>query len=374
MSRKRWLRIGFALFGLAMVSLMATACGSSSSSSGTETSSGTTGGSTAASAEPSESSSSESSYAGSETKFYEPFPTPQKKAGTPFKVGYLQISGSIPLLATIESGAIEEAENLDGSVVSVDAEVDPQKQAAGFEQLLAQKVDVIVGYPVVAKALAPQLAKAEAAGIPVILTASQADPTKPLEPGIRADVSNGYDFVAYENMKALSEKEPGGKFVTMGLAAPVESLEYYVSRFKYWGEKFGLEFLGEIDTKEDDPEGYAAAANAILSKYPEATMIATYSDLAGLSTSTVVEQSGREVLIAAGNGASQADIEAVKAGHIFSIYAPPWHGFGAEMVRGAYDAVTKQGTLPERTVSPLPEEGVLVTAENADEVQPSIEG
>ncbi len=361
-------------FVLLVVALALTvaACGSSSSSDSTASGGETTGSppETATTAE-----TAESPYDGAEVKFYESFAVPQKKPGTSFKVGYLQIIGAVPILATIENGAIAEAERLGGSIISVDAELDPQKQAAGFEQLLAQNVDAIVGYPVVAKALAPQLAKAEAAGVPVITTASQADPTKPLEKGILADVSNGYDLVAYENMKALSEEEPGGKFVTMGLAAPVESLQYYVERFQYWGEQFGLEYLGRLDTKEDNPEAYAAAASAILSKYPEATMVATYSDLAGLSTSTVVQQSGRKVLIAAGNGASEADIEAVKAGAIFSVYAPPWHGFGEEMIRGAYNAVTEQGLpLPERTLSPLPEHGVLVTADNADEVEPSIEG
>ena len=67
-------------------------------------------------------------------------------------------------------------------------------------------------------------------------------------------------------MKALSEREPGASFVTMGLGAPVESLEYLVSREQHWGEEFGLEFEGTIDTKEDNPEAYADAATEIVRK------------------------------------------------------------------------------------------------------------
>lgn len=359
--------VGLALL-LLMAALSLAACGSSSSSS--------SGGSEGGEAEATSTTvATESTYEGPEAKFFEPFSAPEKKAGTPFKVGYLQVFGAIPQLATEEKGAEEAAKSLGGSIVSVDAELDIQKQAAGFEQLLAQKVDAIVGYPVVAKALAPQLAKAEAAGIPVITTSAQANPSKPLEHGIMADVSEGYDIVAYENMKALSEAEPGGGFVVMGLAAPVEALEYYAEREKYWGEKLGLKYEGELDTKEDNPEAYAAAANAILGKYPNATMIVTYNDLAGLSTSTVVQQSGRKILISGGNGGSQADIEAIKAGKMFSVYALPWRGIGEEMVRGAYDAVSKQRLpLPERTVSPLHPNGFLITAANAGEVEATIEG
>jgi ribose transport system substrate-binding protein len=371
-SHGRWGAIVAAAMMLALAVLVLSACGSSSSSS----TSSSAAEDTQSEAETTPTAAApETSYAGPEAKFFEPFPTPKEKAGTAFKVGYLQVYGAIPQLASEESGAAKAAQELGGSLVGVDAELDIQKQAAGFEQLLAQNVDAIVGAPVVAKALAPQLAKAEAAGIPVITTASQPGPDKALAKGIMADVSEGYDLMAYENMKALAAEEPGGRFVTMGLAAPVEALEYYVGRAKYWGEKFGLTYEGEIDTKEDNPEAFATAANAILGKYPEATMIVTYDDLAGLSTSTVAQQAGREVLISGGTGGSAVDIEAVKAGKLFSVYFVPWQGIGEEMVRGAYNAVSGQGLpLAERTVSPQYPDGVLVTAANADEVEPTIAG
>lgn len=356
------------ILALLLAGLMLSACGSSGDST---TDSEVAAAKSDTTAAPS-TSSEQSSYDGAENHWLTPFATPEVKPDTKFKVGYMQVYGAIPLLTTMENGAAEEVEKLGGEMISVDAELDIEQQAAGFDQFLAQGVDAIIGYPVVAKALAPQLAKAEAAGIPVVTTSSVSDVTTKVPKGIMSDVNAAYDFAAYETMKALSAEKPGASFTIMGLAAPVESLEYLAERKRYWGENFGLEFEGQIDTKEDNPEAYAAAATAIFGKYPDTQAISVYNELVASSTATVAQTSGKtDVLIMGNDGAAVEGIEAIKAGRLFSEMATPWGEIGKEMVRGAYDAVTGQGL-------PLPEKvslrGELVTADNADETEPTIEG
>jgi ribose transport system substrate-binding protein len=349
-----------------MAALVLSACGSSSDSSSSSSAENSTAAETTTGGEET-GGTAPSSYEGVDSELPSSFPKPEEKAGTSFKVGFLQIIGAIPVLATEQAGVEKEVANFGGEVIVKDAELDLQKQAAGFEQLLSQGVDAIVVYPVVPKTLLPQLEKAKAAGIPVISTDARPDPTKPLPKGYVADVEQSLDYEAYELTKALSEKEPGASFAIMGLAAPVEALQYLAARQQYWGEQFGLKYEGLVDAKQDQPAAYAAAATAILGKYPDVQAIMTYNDLAALSTYTAARTAGKELLITGAQGGDEAAVEAIAAGTLFATYSPPWEETGAEMVRGAYSEVTEQNL-------PLPEtvtlKGTLVTQENADEFEP----
>lgn len=354
-------------FCLSLVAVVVAACGSSASNS---SNSNATVSSTSSSAAESTGASESRTYSGIDSTLPARFPKPVKKSAT-FKVGFLQIEHSIPVLAAEQSGAEAEAKKLGLELIVKDANLDIEKQTAEFEQLLAQGVKAIAVYPVVPKTLAPQLAKAKAAGIPVISTDARPDISQPLPKGYTADVEQSLDYEAFELTKAVSEAKPGASFAVMGLGAPVEALQYLARRQRYWGEKFGLKYEGEIDAKQDNPAGYSAAATAILAKDPNVGAILTYVDAAALSTSSVVRSSGRTgILITGAQGGEAATIEAIKAGSIFATYSPPWAETGAEMIRGAYSEVTNQNL-------PLPEtvtlKGTLVTKANASEFTP-VEG
>ncbi|MEZ5075927.1 MAG: sugar ABC transporter substrate-binding protein [Solirubrobacterales bacterium] len=354
-----------ALGVVATVALVLTACGGSDGGGTTEESSPAT--------------ATEASESGAESEGAREYDGPQKdlpssfgepeNTGESLTFGYLQIYGSLPVLAIEQRGAEEEAENLGVKLIVKDAQLNPQTQVSQFNQMLAQGVDGIVVYPVVAESLGPSLKKAEAAGIPVVATNARPDVTKPLPAGYTASVEQTLDVEAFSMAQVLAESNPDGKFGIVGLGLPVEALKYLASRQQYWGEQFGLEYVGTTDAKQDTPAAYGPAVSELLSAAPDIEQVFTYNDVVALTASTVARSSGNPDLeIAGGSGTEEAAVEAIKAGRITMSYQMPWAETGAEMIRGAYNVATDQNV-------PLPEtvglRGVVITQANADEVEPT---
>ncbi len=353
--RRTWTLLMFGV--LASCALALGACGSgegSSSSTGTATAKPPAG--------PAE-------YTGVEKDLPASYPTPEVKPGKSLTFGFLQIYGSLPVLAIEQRGAQEQAQKLGVKLIVKDAQLNPQTQVSQFNQMLAQGVDAIVVYPVVPESLAPSLVKAKAAGIPVIATNARPNVAKPLPKGYTSDVEQMVDFEAYSMAKAMSEAKPGAKFGIVGLGLPVQSLKYLAAQQRYWGEQFGLTFVGQVDAKQDTPAAYAPAVSELLAKAPEIEQIFTYNDAVALTASTVARSSGKpDLQIAAGSGTEKAALEAIKAGRMTMSYQRPWVQTGAQMIIGAYNAATDQHL-------PLPEtvglRGKVITQENADESQPT---
>ncbi|MGD9734360.1 MAG: sugar ABC transporter substrate-binding protein [Solirubrobacterales bacterium] len=296
------------------------------------------------------------------------FPKP-KSTGEDVTIGYLQIYGALPGLAAEQKGAEKVAEELGAKVIVKDAELNPQLQVTEFKQLLAQGVDGIIVYPVVPESLAQPLKAAEAAGIPVVTKAARPDVSKPLMPGIAADLEAPIDRQAFAMAQYAAETQPGAKFGIIGNAAPVAALEYLAERQRYWGEKFGLEFVGQVDAKQDTPSGYGPAVTELIASSPDIEEVWGYNEPLALTASRTLRASGKdEVKVLSAFGASESVLEAVGNGELAMVYAAPWGKGGEELMNGIYDAVTEQHLPLPETVSPL---GETVTEENVDSVEPT---
>jgi ribose transport system substrate-binding protein len=308
-------------------------------------------------------------YSGVQKDLPRSFPMPERKPGETLTFGYLQIYGALPVLAVEQRGAAEQAEQFGVDLIVKDAQLNPQTQVSQFNQMLAQGVDAIVVYPVVPESLGPSLAKAKAAGIPVISTNARPDVSQPMPKGYTADVEQTLDHEAYSMAKAMSEAQPGAKFGIIGLALPVQALKYLAAQQKHWGEEFGLEFAGQVDAEQDTPTAYGPAVNELLSKAPDIQQIFTFNDAVALTASTVTRSSGKtDVKIASASGTEKAALEAIEAGRVEMSYQMPWAETGAQMIVGAYNAATDQNLPLTKTVGLR---GTVITKANADESQPT---
>ena len=88
----------------------------------------------------------------------------------PATVGLLMISTAAPYLAGYRKAFDAEAKRLNLSVIALDADNDPARQAAQAEDLIGKKVDVLCFWPVDAKAIVPSVRKANEAGIRLVCT------------------------------------------------------------------------------------------------------------------------------------------------------------------------------------------------------------
>lgn len=331
-----------------VVAMALTACSSDKktpAASSTGGAAGTSSATTAASSAPSATSSAASgtsiAYDGPEQNL----PTikvPTIKAGTKCKIGYQNIIASVPAQKAEQDAAGAEAKRLGCSFIAVDDMVTPTTQVNNFNQLITQKVNAIIVFPIVSSALTPSLAKAKTAGVFVLgQSAPIAASDKPI-PGYSTNALHMSDTEAYLRVKSVAAASPGANFVEMGLAAPVELLQYYATRTKYWAAKFGLHYLGQIDAANDNPAGYSAATSAIVGKYPKMQALFTFSDNSAVGASAVLQSSGKKnVLISGGDGSKNA-IDAIKAGKVFNSPQPDFLATGRLLVDAAYNLITKQ--------------------------------
>jgi ABC-type sugar transport system substrate-binding protein len=314
-----------------VAALALTACSSSTSSTSTGTPAST---GSSASSEPS--AAANIPYSGPEEN-YKTIGAPTIKAGTKCTIGYQDIIESVPAQKAEQDAAGAEAAKLGCKYIALDDQVTPTTQVNNFNQLVAQKVNAII-----AASLTPSLAKAKAAGVFVLGQSAPVAAGDPAIPGYSTNMLHMSDTEAYLRVKSIAAAKPGASFVEMGLAAPVELLQYYAARTKYWAGKFGLHYLGEIDAAQDNPGGYSQAASAILAKYPAMQVLMTFSDNSAVGAAAVVRSSGKSGILISGADGSQEAFNAIKAGTVFNSPQPDFLASGRMLVDAAYDLITKQ--------------------------------
>jgi len=154
-------------------------------------------------------------YNGPESGFPEGFPVPKKVDGKSFVVGYLDPFAAVAGLKAVQDAAQKETEALGGTFIAKDAALDPQLQVTQFNELLAQGVDVIVGYPLNPESWTASIKAANAKGVPVFVTSTPWDFTQHLLPGVVASVGQAFDMQTYEEARAVAQKKPGANFVIL---------------------------------------------------------------------------------------------------------------------------------------------------------------
>lgn len=300
-------------------------------------------------------------YDGPELKLLGAVAGPTSKTGTPFRVGFLQVNGAVGNLQAVEQAARAEVEKLGGSIIALDAQLNPQTQISQFQQLISQKVDAILVLPAVDSSLEPSLNQAKAAGIPVFSYGLPVDKSQSANPNVTASINVGFDYAAYSTMKDIATHRPGSTFAILGSALPVPTLQYIDAQVKKWGIAMGLKFVGEEDALTDDTNGFGPAANAIFAKYPQVTNIVAFNDESAVFTATQAAQRGSTSLqISCINGGEDIARQAISAGRLYSDYFMRWSDLGTNMVDAAYTTLTKQGTIPASIVL----ESAVVTKTN----------
>ncbi|MER9169368.1 sugar ABC transporter substrate-binding protein [Mesorhizobium australicum] len=103
-------------------------------------------------------------------------PSPLPKPLGEITIGFSNLgSGVNSYVATYLDTFNAYTKKLGVKTIVLDAQVDPAKQSDQVQDLIAQQADVMIVWPVNGKAIVPALRKAKEAGIPVVITNSQAD-------------------------------------------------------------------------------------------------------------------------------------------------------------------------------------------------------
>ena len=124
-------------------------------------------------------------YTGVEASLPTTYKTPAKKGGS-CTIGFQNPIAGNETLHTLQLAVVAQAKVFGCKVIALDDRTTPDKQVSNMQQLIAQKVNAIIFYPLDPKATVPVLKQAKSKGIPVVAidgtfgsrTASRAVPAR----------------------------------------------------------------------------------------------------------------------------------------------------------------------------------------------------
>jgi ribose transport system substrate-binding protein len=279
------------------------------------------------------------------------------------KIGFLQPLGAQESVAYIQKFVEAEVAKLGGETVAFDAEGQPDKQVTQMEQLLNEGVDAVIAFPLDVGALEPVVAKAKAAGVPVIGVEIAPDPTGDIGDWT-TQIVQGRDYQAYVHACAMAELHPGGEVATIGFAVKVTTIVAYVDRVTFWAKEFGLKVVDAVDNPSDDVAGGEEVSSGLLAKHADLAGVLAYNDASAIGARTAARTQSRTLTVFGVDGGSDA-FAAIKGGQLDLSLQFPEKSWGMALVAAAYAAVQQPDVELPRVA--YPEEVGILTESNIDD-------
>jgi ribose transport system substrate-binding protein len=281
-------------------------------------------------------------------------------------IGLLVPLEAIETVKAVADATEAEVERLGGHVVRLDANGDPETQVSQAEQVIAQGVDGIA-FPFIlpAPTLPKVMARADAQGIPAVGVEVDVTTKDPVA-GFASQIWTGRDETSYLQARAAAEAlGEGAKVAQIGIALPVNTLQYGIERARFWAGKFGLKVVGQADAA---PAGDIAsgeqAMTQLLSKYPDAKGVIAFNDDTAVGAASAARAAGATDLRFFGYAGGTLGLDAVADGRLTATVQAPAVAAGQQLAWGIYDAIEGR-KIPTVIDVPKP---VLVNADTVESV------
>jgi len=283
-----------------------------------------------------------------------------------YTIGFTNPIASNDQLHTLQEAIEARAEAMGSKVISLDDNLDVNKQISDIDQLVTQKVDAIIVFPLDPNAITPAVERAQAAGIKTIginatLGNEGAADAKPFD----AAVNQGEKEMAEGTAQFVIDQLGGkGNVLGIGLGIPVPTIEYQMQVMEDEVTKGGLKWLDRVDNPTDDAAGAQPVVEQALLRFPDVNAIMAYNDPSALGAVAAVKASDQQgdIVITGANGVA---LDQVRSGDIALSYdLLPWVQ-GICYVNVITDLLTG-ADVPVTTTAPVQQ----ITADTVDDVQP----
>lgn len=280
-------------------------------------------------------------------------------SGEKITVGVSLMTLNSPFFEAMQRGVQEEADSSGVEAVISDAQLNSAQQISSVENLIAQKVDVILLNAVDSKAVVPAVEAANKAGIPVICL------------DVMAEGGEVAAFIASNNVAA---GEMGGEYIAEQLGGkgsvvildgpPISSFQDRAKGFENALANYpDIEIVQHINAVENSMTAFVSAADNILSAHPDLDAVLAVNDYGSIAVESAVESAAKDFdVISLGVDGMEDAVNAIVNGDIVagSVAQQP-----AEMGRIGIQTAIKlaNGESVDETIDvPLK----LLTKENAE--------
>jgi ribose transport system substrate-binding protein len=233
------------------------------------------------------------------------------------KIGLAVSTQSNPFFVTLKEGAQTAAAAGEAELITVDAQDDAAKQASSIEDLIQQKVDVIIINPTDSAAIVPAVESANAAGIPVITVDRTADGGK-VTTHIASDNKAGGALAA----QFIAEQLGGtGKVVELeGIPGSSAARERGAGFNEEIAKSSGIQIAAKQPADFDRAKGLTVMEN-ILQGNKDIKAVFAHNDEMALGALKAIEAAGATGILVVGFDATDDAVKEVFAGKLSATVA-----------------------------------------------------
>lgn len=217
--------------------------------------------------------------------------------GNEFTVGFSTGTAANPYLKAISDATQAVVERAGGNFELRDAQLDPNKQIADIDQLVAEGVDAIAFVAFDERLVGPALERAKDAGILLFGVVYELNyDGDPPSPPVDGQVLDDRPQVAQDQADYLNEVLSGqGEVVYIDFGLPVSALRFSREAFTDdLAQYSGMDLVGVFENPTDDIAGGRTQADAALTEHQNLNAIVAYNDTTALGAVRAVEAAGKE--------------------------------------------------------------------------------
>ncbi|MGM0887230.1 MAG: ribose ABC transporter substrate-binding protein RbsB [Bacillota bacterium] len=244
------------------------------------------------------------------------------------KVGVSISTLNNPFFVSLKDGIEKEAKEKGMKVTVVDAQDDTAKQISGIEDLILQKVDVLLVNPTDSAAISSAVKDANDAGIPVI-TIDRSSDEGDIETFIASDNVAGGEMAAEYLVKELGEK---AKVVELEGVSGASATRERGKGFHNIADK-QLEVLTSQTAEFDRTKGLNVMEN-ILQGNKDIQAVFAHNDEMALGAIEAIKAAGKDIIVVGFDGNDDA-LKAVENGELKATIAQQPALIGKEAVNAA---------------------------------------
>ncbi|CAH0127967.1 ribose ABC transporter substrate-binding protein RbsB [Peribacillus simplex] len=244
------------------------------------------------------------------------------------KVGVSISTLNNPFFVSLKDGIEKEAKEKGMKVTVVDAQDDTAKQISGIEDLILQKVDVLLVNPTDSAAISSAVQSANEAGIPVI-TIDRSSDEGDIETFIASDNVAGGEMAAEYLVKELGEK---AKVVELEGVSGASATRERGKGFHNIADK-QLDVLTSQTAEFDRTKGLNVMEN-ILQGNKDVQAVFAHNDEMALGAIEAIKAAGKDIIVVGFDGNDDA-LKAVENGELKATIAQQPALIGVEAVNAA---------------------------------------